>query len=423
MSGFDMTTIKGRAEKLNASPLFRLSLASNELFHSNFIHWLLQHPVGQIAERAQELFCALLGVPGHTIADGQREKDHNDLVLMLKDGNGKKTRKVIIENKVKSWRDLDQLGEYSEKAKKKEESPPLFVLLSMTAPPEAVDGQPFSDSCGGSWLFLSYRVLDERFIKPLREAADKVDDAYLSALLADYSSMIAAMTQILEEDLFPDGKKDEDLGKLTPARIMELSKMLNKTCKLNAIFEKGLFERFEAMAEGIMLKKPAVAPDRILRDKDEKKVPEGSFNISSGYSSSGQKGYLNLVYRCENDLVIGVQIEGGQYRHFISNVKKGISVEKYVDSYFDPRRVGAREVPRRWSSGSEKELDPPTKKARYVEYCSFQNKHFLYLHTSIAEKPMSEILEVAVEDVLLQAERAGCLESQSTILTPREKAR
>jgi len=421
MSDPDIEIIGSRAEELEKSPLFRLSLSSNELFHSNFIHWLLQHPTRKMALEAQALFCVLLGVPERKVIKALREKDHNDLVLLLGKGDKETTRKVIIENKVKSWRDKDQLGAYSERARQGEELPLLFVLLSMTVPPEAEDGQPFSDSLGGSWLFLSYRALDECFIERLRKVAVKEGEAYLSALLADYSSMIATMTRLLEEDLFPAGNGEKTLGTLTPARIRELSNKLNETCKLNAIFEKGLFERLEGMAAGIMGKKAATRAIECSRGLDDEDMEKGSLNISSGYSNSGQKGYLNLVYRCENDLVIGVQIEGGQYRHFISNVKKGISVEEYVDSYFDPRRVGARNVPKRWTAGAGMELDAPAGNSRYIEYCSFEKKHFLYLHTSIEDKPMSEILEVAVEDVLLQAERAAYLVRRSTTLTERPR--
>jgi hypothetical protein len=419
MNEADMKAMKRRLTRLAASPLFRLSLASNELFHSNFIHWLLQHPNEELSAKAQALFCEMIGAPERRVVDPQREKNHNDLVLVLEDCNGKESRQVIIENKVKSWRSMEQLGAYSESARKKGKLPLLFVLLSLTVPPEAEDGQEIRDGRNEGWIFLSYDRLNRSFIKPLRKAAVKEGDSYLSALLEDYSSMIADMTQILERDLFPDGKGERILGDLTPLRIEELSNVLKEPCKLNAIFEKGLFERFEGMAAGIVDRLPAKRKGQWSRGRKDKDIATGSFTISSGYSSSGQHGYLNLAYRCKGGLVIGVQIEGGQYRHFISHVRKGISVERFVDSYFDPGRVGARAVPGRWVAHSGKELDPPAGNSRYVEYCSFENKHFLYLHTPIGDMPMSEILEVAVADVLRQAGRAASLEPRRTRLTKR----
>jgi hypothetical protein len=394
--------------RLGDSPLFRLSLASNELFHSNFIHWLLQHPNDPVSDRARALFCELIGFPERRIVDPQREKDHNDLVMTLEACAGEKPRKVIVENKIKSWRDRWQLEAYAERERKKGDGQPVFILLSMTTPPEAE---------ASGWTFLSYDRLNESFIKPLKDFADAMDEAYLSALLDDYSSMIAKMTQILEGKLFPDWKDRETLGNITPARIEELSDMLRKPYKLNAIFEKGLFERFEAMAADILGQK--IAAKDIYRERDDKKVPEGCFKISSDYSSMGQKGCLTLAHRCKGGLVIGVQIEGFQYRHFVSHVDKGISVEQFFHSYFDPQGVDARSLPGTTGASAGMKFRAPSGNSTYKECCSFEDKHFLYLHASIKDKPMSGILELAVEDILRQAQRAIYLVPRATTLTER----
>lgn len=418
MSYPDMDVLEKDLEELGNSPLFRLSLASNELFHSNFIHWLLRNPDREVSDWSGRLFCAMIDVGERRIVDAQREKDHHDLVLGLGDDEGKKTRKVIIENKVKSWRDRDQLGAYSEKAREKEELPLLFLLLSMTVPPEAGRSRVIRDSKGGTWRFLSYGELNRSFVVPLRAFAVQKGKTYLSALLEDYSSMIATMTRILEQDLFPDGMGKRVLGSLTPVRIGQLSSVLKEPCRLNAIFEKGLFERLGAMAAGMLKKKAGDAS--IYRYRDEKDLPEGCFNVSSGYSSSGQAGYLNLVYRCREGLVIGVQIEGGQYRHFISHVDKGISVAKFVDSYFDPDGVDARSVPGASGTGPGMEFMTPSGNSTYKQYCSFEGPHFLYLHASVEDRQMSGILEVAVDDILAQAGKAARLVPRRTRLVPRE---
>ncbi len=418
MNDYNWEDIETRLKKLEISPLFRLSLASNELFHSNFIHWLLEHPNEQIATPAQALFCDFLGEKAGSISDPLREKKHNDLVMTLEYGHGRKSRKVIIENKVKSWRDLDQLGRYSDQ-EEKNEGQPLFVLLSMTAPPEAQDGKSFKDNQGGSWRYLSYKNLGVNFIKPLSKFAADVGDAYLVALLADYASMIENMSLLLERDLFHGSTGGGNIGEWSPAQIKVRSGDLQKSSKLNAIFEKILFERYQAMAYALLKVKNAGSTTQIYSGKEDKDIPPGSINIHSGYSSYGQTGYITFSYHCAvgNGIVIGVQVEGYQYRHFISHISKGVSVEDYVGSYFEPRLVGARVVPSHWNPGSTLTFDPPAMHSKYVEYCSFEEKHFLYLHTSIKNKAMSEIIQVAVGDILLQAEQAQYLTKQNTTLT------
>lgn len=420
MSVHNMKAIDARLNNLKKSPLFKLSLSSNELFHSNFIQWLLDHPNVKIATQAQASFCAFLDVQELKIIDPLREKKHKDLVLTLVDSAGNELRKVIIEIKVKSWRDLDQLGKYYEQEKKNEVQP-LLVLLSMTAPPEAKDGECFNNKKGGSWRYLSFKRLGTSFIRPLSFFASREGDTYLASLLDDYASMIEDMTQLLEYDLFPRGTREKALGKLTPARIKRLSDKLQESCKLNAIYEKRLFEHFGAIVAESMKKKTAGTSISFSTGKEDKDVPLGSINISSGYSDSGQKGFITLSYRhTANDIVIGVQIEGSQYRHFISHVAEGTSVEHYVESYFDSYHVGAGTNTPRWKLKSGKKLNVPANNSKYEKYCSFKDKHFLYLHTSIKDRPMSEILEVAVEDILWQARRASFLQFRNTTLTPRK---
>jgi hypothetical protein len=96
-SRFDAVT-----EALNSNVMYRLSLSSKELFHSNFLSWLFDsYPV---------LLCPLLdpSLPSNEIAQtSRREHAHLDLVLFPKD-----SPPFVVENKVFSPVDKDQLEKY-----------------------------------------------------------------------------------------------------------------------------------------------------------------------------------------------------------------------------------------------------------------------------------------------------------------------
>jgi len=92
-------------ESLRISPMFNLSLASKELFHSNMIEWL----VNVNKHGMSKLFSSVLAVDGLIIESCQREKKNFDLFIECKN------QIVIIENKFKSIVTKDQLEKYNKK--------------------------------------------------------------------------------------------------------------------------------------------------------------------------------------------------------------------------------------------------------------------------------------------------------------------
>jgi len=110
---------------LKQSPLFQLSLASKELFHSNFLAWLCE----AYSDRAGCLFATFLPRPpltceGLTVC---RESHNIDLLLTYPGG-----AQLVIENKVKSLPAKQQLEEYAAAFPEKEQIG--FLLLSLTRP-------------------------------------------------------------------------------------------------------------------------------------------------------------------------------------------------------------------------------------------------------------------------------------------------
>ena len=114
-------------EYLEKSPMFKLSLSSKELFHSNFLDWLSNVK----PEAFQKLIEKMAGLANYTWPEVwrvKREYNNFDLCIVAydqyKDNNDEKIDDeedfrimFIIENKVKSIPYKEQLSRYSQEAK------------------------------------------------------------------------------------------------------------------------------------------------------------------------------------------------------------------------------------------------------------------------------------------------------------------
>ena len=102
-------------EELNKNPMFRLSLGSKELFHSNFLAFLWEQNHEAFLELLNDLCSSLINV-NDLLSKKEltldREKENFDICIHHKEGKGKKEiYDIIIENKVKSIPYKEQLIE------------------------------------------------------------------------------------------------------------------------------------------------------------------------------------------------------------------------------------------------------------------------------------------------------------------------
>lgn len=96
-------------EELKKSPLFNLSLSSKELFHSNFLAWIFEKDKRNVSE----FVCKVLSVEVSGEPEVCRELHNFDIVLKFEGDFW-----VVIENKIKSLPDENQIEKYQNKLKK-----------------------------------------------------------------------------------------------------------------------------------------------------------------------------------------------------------------------------------------------------------------------------------------------------------------
>lgn len=178
--------IKGIAESLKSSPLFNMSMANKELFHSNFLAWLgTSHP-----NVFKDTFSELLenkwpdDLREFTI---EREYKHYDISVMGKNGS-KKIPRILIENKVKSVPTKKQLDDYREDENNDNNKGCQFVLLTVTKSlhdNEEVEG----------WKTITYKELSNQLSNV---KLSDLSDSYHFGLLKDYCSYIEQLQSIIE---------------------------------------------------------------------------------------------------------------------------------------------------------------------------------------------------------------------------------
>jgi hypothetical protein len=170
---------------LRASPLFHFSLASKELFHSNFLAWLCEtYPnlVGPLFARftkAPSASCEGLKV--------HREKRNKDLMIEFPNGET-----LIVENKVKSIASAEQLRGYAVQERDKKRT--SFLLLSLIRPPLMPSDGALVCVSEMPWHFLSYSDL-ACHLEPVAASIAAVN-RYHSDLVGDYLGFVRNLVGI-----------------------------------------------------------------------------------------------------------------------------------------------------------------------------------------------------------------------------------
>ena len=178
--------IESIVTKLRQSPLFNLSLAAKELFHSNFLAWLCE----TYPQHVGKFFATFINDPpaSYDRVKAYRERNHIDLTLEYENAE-----RLLIENKVKSLPTLRQLREISDNVRKKDRDRTSFLLLTLVHPTFVTGTEQVGAFTAGdsAWLHISYRAIG-LFLKALVPAVSELN-SYHGTLLKDYVEFIEAL--------------------------------------------------------------------------------------------------------------------------------------------------------------------------------------------------------------------------------------
>lgn len=197
-------------KELNKNAIFRLSLTSKELFHSNFWAWMIE----KYPQKFTGVFYSKYD--GYTIPQVFREKYNFDLLLKIDN------KFIIIENKFKSLPDRNQLDRYLEKAKDWSEKE--LVLISYMPP---------SFSCSSqNEHFLSYDDLYSK-LSNINLTDIEFQD---KAIIENYIECIGLLTKLQKSEIFDVETLSEFWNKYRDEELQKKLGEINFSLTIQRIF-------------------------------------------------------------------------------------------------------------------------------------------------------------------------------------------
>ncbi len=293
----EILEIEKLKQGLKNSAVFNFSLGSKELFHSNFIAWLAE----KYPQQTGKLFSKFLKDQNGnaSVIRTEREAKNRDICLFFANG-----QELVIENKVKSLPNLEQLKYYSQNSSVNQN----FLLLTLIEP---------SFDLPDGWAKLTYAELAAL----MESNYSNLDDSYDSHIIKDYIFVISALSKIFQDiTVKPNDKfsfysitNDNTYGALCDLRMGDIYQKLKyqilavEICKKlrNAFPEAEVF--FE---DGINRFKDAMPG----KPKDAGRK-EGGYYFSSGLSHA--QGMMDVAYVLKKGLFLTVQIQGDHYRQMV----------------------------------------------------------------------------------------------------------
>jgi len=401
---------------LKANPIFRMSLGSKELFHSNFLEFLWD-----IDDKEKNRFSNMIAklLKGRKLdfkpeSVFDREKENFDVCIHHYENKNKKNGEqgqktkvydLIIENKVKSIPRKDQLEEYEEKAKGK--GNPVFLLLSLVTDfpcrKELIDDK-------SPWIVAHYDQLKEAIENHYKDVGER-NLKYIT----DYCQFIGQMHK-LQEHMIQDIDNqvyydEEELNEYKKLRIHDLYIKLR-----GSMFITRLKEKLEKEPIGATIH---ILPFNIT-DKSKKKTR--SFKYEDIRPFCKEKGGVHVFLDCtiqrgsgmiaayiykhrtNCDYIYEVVIQGDEYRHGINSSNES-DLKLLPSNYSDKDKEEANKLLKLWAAvnnrnaGFFQEIHNSTQTCpeyfrKYAPYC-------VYKYVKLKKnETVSDLIDAFAKDII-----------------------
>lgn len=277
-------TVPETITELKKSPLFNLSLSSKELFHSNFIAWICENYQISFGEILANHFAEKFNFSDKKIISVQRETRNLDLTIEFNQ------IKIIVENKVKSVPDRQQLIDY----KGKSNSNNIFVLLTIIKPSFELKDL--------GWELLTYRDLGIL----LSNLIDRITDDYHKKIIKDYiyfinnlSDLLKPLSLNIEKSYYNFYGSDYKLFK--EIRLHDLYIKYNYA---------ELVKEIEKYLKSNLTSKEVKIGKRYSLETNRNKVVISTTLVNG-------KGIINIDFSDQDEIIYGIMLDGGRYNHYL----------------------------------------------------------------------------------------------------------
>lgn len=276
---------------LKKSPVFTMSLGSKELFHSNLWAWIIDQDFGKEFIRT---FFPIIEL--NDFNEVKREDNKRDLVIYTTNSG-----EFVIENKIKSYANREQLIEYSGIGNFSK-----GVVTGINEPPFELPK---------NWRFVSYKDVAKGLDNIIKNC-DEINNIYEKKLLEDYKETLLAIDKSLNITL--EGTK----GKLSyEGKNIEMLEDI----RMDDVFKKLKADDFVLYSEEMV----NIINERI------KGLDEWVCKVYRGFNNKSATITFAIERNIDNKYAgqIGVQLEGKQFRIFLTyapNKSKGVNnIYKY----------------------------------------------------------------------------------------------
>lgn len=281
---------------LQQNPMFRLSMSSLELFHSNFLEWLFDIDHEAFLKCFGPRFSnpAACTIEREYHLGTEEEKQWVTDIAVFENGN----LILIIENKIKSTPSKGQLKYQSKLA----EEDCKKVLLSL----------------------FEYSVIEDKlykFCKVLyKDLIDKILTNYAShpqfdPYIKDYCDMLKKLQYILDNNPLVNDWKEGHYTAHLSSKKLEIYDMMDAFRKYQAA---SLVDKFEQ--------------DIVVHKNTD-------IQMSCEHSLNNKHACTTIAYKLNDRLNVGVQIEHDQLRIFFEDKNKKfneLAVDTYWNNWFAP---------------------------------------------------------------------------------------
>ena len=183
-----LARVPGLCEQLKGDPIFHMSLNSKELFHSNLLAWFFdKYPL------AARFVCARWADAQAGASWRPTEREYKKLDLIIQPEG---LSPLVVENKVLSLPDIDQLDDYAA-TKLDGLDDPCLLLLSLVAP--GWTGGHHTTPSGHTWRYVSYLELADALDESMAlvQESSGNDAEFDLALMDRYIQMIRTLHQLI----------------------------------------------------------------------------------------------------------------------------------------------------------------------------------------------------------------------------------
>lgn len=299
---FDFATKE--IEELQKSLVYKMSLGSKELYHSNVWTWLIRQDPAFAKAFIPDIDDNII------FDDVSREERHRDLTIWYNMPDGSK-QFYIIENKLKSIPHINQLEEYTKDAGDNM----IGGVLTGLSKPVIMDGKDIITVNGKNWHFVPYSTLSKK-MKEIADTSESPEIKKSKEIIDEYLNNNELVEIIVMSELDKDSLKQRwnnnwnhlnDLGlvdlinKLSGSRLVNYVRQRLEEDKINLLYLE--------LAEGFHNKKVTL-----------------DFRLTNWYDYKEKN---------HNYLKIGVQIEGNQYRRMIDRNDSFCSANEIFEEFVE----------------------------------------------------------------------------------------